>query len=76
VYVSLIRADFVKIPCFSLFIREIGRDGFAPDCPHRHFFACASTDLLGGRVGTAQREPGIRPDRMADDVGREAVTLE
>jgi len=27
-------------------------------------------------IAKAQREPGIQPDRMADDVGREAVPLE
>lgn len=27
-------------PVSSLFIREIIRDGFAPDCTHRHSFSC------------------------------------
>ncbi len=36
--------------------------------------AALSEHLL--HIAKASREPGVEPDRMADDVGREAVTLE
>jgi hypothetical protein len=42
------------------------------DGQQTHTQTAASKD---GR-SKAQREPGVELDRMADDVGREAVTLE
>ncbi len=50
-------------------LQEPAPDGFVGDVQ-----AALGEHLLD--IAKAQGEPGVQPDRLADDVGREAVTLE